>query len=50
MVSRRYHDTPGVTGYPPHKIVFNRELRLGGVPYGDSLGVEAESGFTSLGS
>ena len=34
-----------VTGYSPQRIVFNRERHLAGVPYGGSLGVEAEDWF-----
>ena len=45
MVGSMYHDTPGVTGYPPQSTVFNRELHLAGVSYGGSLGVEAHEWF-----
>ena len=32
MVRRMYHDTPGVTGCSPQRIVFNCERHLAGVP------------------
>ena len=41
-VQRLYHDTPGISSYSPHKLVFGRDRNLAGVPYADTLGKEAE--------
>ena len=48
FVQRLYHDTPGPSGYSPHKLVFGRDRHLAGVPYAGTLGKEAEDWFKEM--
>ena len=48
-IRRMYHDTPGVTGDSAQNIVFHPERHLAGVPYGASLGGEAEEWYHETG-
>ena len=48
FVQRLYHDTPGISGYSPHKLVFGRDRHLAGVPYAGTLGKEAEECFKEM--
>ena len=38
FVQRLYHDTPGISAYSAHKLVFGRDRHLAGVPYAGTLG------------
>ena len=38
FVQRLYHDTPGISGYFPHKLVLGRDRHRAGVPYAATWG------------
>ena len=44
-VRRLMHDTPGISGDSPHKLVFNRDRHMAGVPYEGTEGAEAGEWF-----
>ena len=44
-VRRIMHDTPGISGYSPHKLVFNRDRHMAGVPYEGTEGAEPVEWF-----
>jgi len=47
-VQALYHDTPGISGYSPYKLVFGRDRHLAGVPYSGGTGKEAEEWFLEV--
>ena len=47
-VRRLMHDTPGISGYSPHKLVFNRDRHMAGVPYEGTEGAEAGEWFDGV--
>jgi len=47
-VQRLYHDTPGISGFSPHKLVFGRDRHMAGVPYAGGLGKEAQEWFQEM--
>ena len=42
------HDTAGTSGYSPHKLVFNRDRHMAGVPYEGTEGAEAGEWFDGV--
>ena len=48
-VRRLMHDTPGISGYSPHRLVFNRDRHLAGVPSEGTEGAEAGEWFDRVG-
>ena len=47
-VRRLMHDTPGISGYSPHKLVSNRDRHMAGVPYEGTAGAEAGEWFDGV--
>jgi len=47
-VQRLYHDTPGISGYSPYRLVFGRDRHLAGIPFSGSHGVDAEEWFENM--
>ena len=48
-VRRLMHDTPGISGYSPHRLVSNRHRHLAAVPYEGTEGAEAGEWFERVG-
>ena len=53
FVQRLYHETPGISGYFPHKLVFGRDRHLAGcptrVPWGRRLKICSKKWLTEKG-
>ena len=47
-MQRLYHDTPGISGYSPHKLVFRRDRHLAPLPYAGTLVKEGEDWFKEM--
>ena len=47
-VRRLMHDTRGISGYSPRKLVFNRDGHMAGVPYEGTEGAEAGEWFDGV--
>ena len=47
-VRRMMHDTPGISGYSPHRLVFDRDMHMAGVPYEGTEVAEAGEWFDGV--